>query len=356
VESDPPLRERGRGRVSRRPGVRARVLLLAAAAIAGLAPAAPAAARSGRDPLPSWNEGPAKRAILDFVSRTTREGSPDRVRPEARVAVFDNDGTLWAEKPAYVQAQFVVDRVRALAPDHPEWREKEPFASILAGRPADALADQRALVEAVMATHAGMTTEEFDGVVRSWIATARNPKTGRLHAEMVYQPMLEVLELLRAKGFRVFVVSGGGIDFMRPWAEEVYGIPPERIVGSAIETRYETREGKPVVVREPALAFVDDGPGKPVGIQRHVGRRPLAAFGNSDGDFEMLEWTTSGPGARLGVLVRHTDAEREWAYDRESPVGRLDKALAAAPERGWVVVDMKRDWRTVHPPRRSDRR
>ncbi|MFM7142062.1 MAG: HAD family hydrolase [Alphaproteobacteria bacterium] len=315
-----------------------------------------ASARAARDPLPSWNEGPAKREIRDFVAKTTRPGSPDFVPPSNRVVVFDNDGTLWSEKPVYVQAQFVVDRVRALAPQHPEWRDKEPFASILAGRPQAALSDQRALVEAVTATHAGLTTEEFDAVVRDWIATARHPSTGRPYTEMVYQPMLEVLELLRANGFKVFVVSGGGIDFMRPWAEEVYGIPPERIVGSAIETRYESRDGKPVVARLPSIAFVDDGPGKPVGIQRHVGRRPVAAFGNSDGDLEMLEWTTSGPGPRLGVLVRHTDADREWAYDRESPVGRLDKALELAPRRGWVVVDMQRDWRRVFPPESASKR
>lgn len=333
--------------------VRSTPFVVAAAVLAAFVAAGTAAARAGKDPLPSWNEGPARRAILDFVERTTRAGSPDRVAPAARVAVFDNDGTLWAEKPTYVQAQFVVDRVRALAPSHPEWREKEPFASILAGRPAAALSDQRALVEAVVATHAGLTTEEFEAVVREWIATARHPSTGRLHTEMVYQPMLEVLDLLRANGFRVFIVSGGGIDFMRPWAEEVYGIPPERVVGSAIETRYESRDGKPVIARLPSIAFVDDGPGKPAGIQRHAGRRPVAAFGNSDGDFEMLEWTTSGPGPRLGVLVRHTDAEREWAYDRESSVGRLDRALDAAPGRGWVVVDVRRDWRTVFPPLRS---
>jgi phosphoglycolate phosphatase-like HAD superfamily hydrolase len=307
-------------------------------------------ARGSRDELASWNAGPARAAIVGFVHRTTTPGSPDFVPPAERIAVFDNDGTLWAEQPMYVQAAFILDRIKALAPSHPEWQEREPFASILRGDMKSALAGgEHALAELAMATHAGMTSEEFEAVVTNWIATARHPQTGRLYTEMVYQPMLEVLAYLRAHGYKTFIVSGGGIEFMRPWAERVYGIPPEQVVGSSIRTKFELRDGKPVLVRLPEINFVDDGPGKPVGIQMHIGRRPVAAFGNSDGDLAMLQWTCSRTGPSLCVYLHHTDAEREWAYDRKSSVGRLDKGLDEAVARGWTVVDMKRDWKRVFP-------
>ena len=283
------------------------------------------------DPLPSWNDGPAKKSIVDFVTKVTTEGSPDFVPIAERIATFDNDGTLWSEQPMYFQAFFVFDRIRQLAPQHPEWKDKEPFASVLKGDVKPALAGgEHALLEMVMATHAGMTTEEFEKVITDWITTAKHPKTGRLFTEMVYQPMLELLAYLRANGFKTFIVSGGGIEFMRPWTERVYGIPPEQFVGSSIKTKYELRDGKPVLVRLPELNFIDDKAGKPVGINQHIGRRPIAAFGNSDGDFQMLEWTTSGKGPRFGLIVHHTDAEREFAYDRESHFGKLDKGLDEA--------------------------
>jgi len=316
--------------------------VLVTAAVAGVA--------WGEEPLASWNEGGAKKAIVDFVAKVTTHGSPDFVPVAERIAVFDNDGTLWAEQPLYFQAFFVADRVRALAPEHPEWATEEPFASLLKGDVKAALAaGERAVVAMMMATHAGNTSDEFERVVRQWIAAARHPKTGRLLTEMVYQPMLELLAWLRANGFKTFIVSGGGIDFMRPWTERVYGIPPEQVVGSSIKTKFELRDGVPVLLRLPEIDFVDDGPGKPVGIQRHVGRRPIAAFGNSDGDLQMLQWTAAGPGPRLCLYVRHTDAEREWAYDRASSIGRLDKGLDEATARGWTVVDMKADWKRVFP-------
>ena len=302
------------------------------------------------DPLPSWSDGATKRSVVSFVERVTKGGSADFVPPTERIAVFDNDGCLWAEQPMYFQAFFIFDRVKALAPQHPEWKEQEPYASVLRGDLKSALAGgEHALVELATATHAGTTTEEFDAIVRDWIATAKHPKTGKPFTGMVYQPMLELLTYLRANGFKTFIVSGGGIEFVRAFSERVYGIPPEQVVGSTIRTRFETRDGRPVLVRLPEVDFVDDKAGKPVGIQRHIGRRPLMAFGNSDGDLEMLEWTTAGGGPRFGLIVRHTDAEREWAYDRQSHVGRLDRALDAAPERGWIVVDMKRDWSRIHP-------
>ena len=267
-----------------------------------------------------------------------------------RIAVFDNDGTLWSEQPMYFQAFFIFDRIKQLAPQHPEWKTKEPFASVLKGDVKSTLAGgEHALLELAMATHAGMTTEEFEKIVRDWITTAKHPKTGRLYTEMVYQPMLELLAYLRANGFKTFIVSGGGIEFMRPWTERVYGIPPEQVIGSSIKTKYEIRDGKPVLVRLPELNFIDDKAGKPVGINQHIGRRPIMAFGNSDGDFQMLEWTTSGPGPRFGLLVHHDDADREWAYDRQSSIGRLDRGLDEAADRGWTVVDMKKDWSNVYP-------
>jgi phosphoserine phosphatase len=314
-------------------------------AMALLSPAAPAA-----DPLPSWNDTAPKEAIVSFVGRVTKAGSPDFVAEPERIAVFDNDGTLWAEQPLYFQAIYIFDRIRQLAPQHPEWKEQEPFASVLRGDLKAALAGgEHALLEMAMATHAGMTSDEFAAGVNAWIATARNPRTGKPYTEMVYQPMLELLAYLRANGFKTFVVSGGGIEFMRPWAERVYGVPPEQVIGSSIRTRYEVRDGKPVILRIPELNFVDDKAGKPVGIQQHIGRRPIMAFGNSDGDFQMLEWTTSGPGPRFGLLVHHTDGEREWAYDRESHIGRLARGLDEAKARGWVVVSMKDDWKRIFP-------
>ena len=322
-----------------------KVLLLALGSIFGGLAIAQAA-----DPLPSWNDGQTKQAILAFVEKVTTDGSPDFVPPAERIAVFDNDGTLWAEQPMYFQLAFALDRVAALAPEHPEWQGQEPFASLLKGDLKGALAGgEKAILEIVMATHAGMTTEEFEQIVTAWVASAKHPKTGKLYTEMVYQPMRELLAYLRANGFKTFIVSGGGIEFMRPWTEKVYGIPPEQVVGSSIKTKYELRDGKPVLVRLPELNFIDDKAGKPVGIHQHIGRRPIAAFGNSDGDLQMLQWTTAGEGARFGLLVHHTDAEREWAYDRESSVGRLDQALDEAGEKGWTVVDMQNDWKTVFP-------
>jgi len=300
------------------------------------------------DPLPSWNDGKAKQSIVNFVAKVTREGSPDFVPVAERVATFDNDGTLWAELPMYFQAFFIFDRIKALASQHPEWKDKEPFASVLKGDVKSALAGgEHALMEMAMATHAGMTTEEFEKIVKDWIATAKHPVTKRPYTEMVYQPMLELLAYLRANGFKTFIVSGGGIEFMRPWTEKVYGIPPEQIVGSSIKTKFELRDGKPVLVRLPELNFIDDKAGKPVGIQQHIGRRPIAAFGNSDGDLQMLQWTAAGPGSRFCLYVHHTDAKREWAYDRQSSVGRLDKGLDEAAAKGWTVVSMKDDWKRV---------
>jgi phosphoglycolate phosphatase-like HAD superfamily hydrolase len=322
---------------------------MAGAVLAALT-AGGAAAVEAADPLPSWNDGPARRSVVAFVENVTREGGPGYVPPAERIAVFDNDGTLWSEQPMYFQAFFIFDRIKALAPKHPEWKGKEPFASVLEGDVKSALAGgEHALVEMAMATHAGTTTEEFDTVVTDWITTAKHPKTGRLYTEMVYQPMLELLAYLRANGFKTFIVSGGGIEFMRPWAERVYGIPPEQVIGSSIRTKFEMREGKPVLVRLPEIDFVDDKAGKPVGIQTHIGRRPIAAFGNSDGDLQMLQWTAAGAGPRFCLYVHHTDGEREWAYDRQSSIGRLDKGLDEAQARGWTVVDMKKDWKRVYP-------
>ncbi len=302
------------------------------------------------DPLPSWNEGPAKNALAEFVARVTKEGTTEFVPVADRIAVFDNDGTLWSEQPIYFQAMFAFDRIKSLSSQHPDWKEKPPFKAVIEGDLITALAGgSRSLVEIVMASHAGMTTEEFEDIVNEWLKTARHPRFDRPYTELVFQPMLELLAHLRSNGFKTYIVSGGGVEFMRPWAERVYGIPPEQVIGSSIKTAYEVRNSVPVLVRLPEVNFIDDKAGKPVGIQQHIGRRPIAAFGNSDGDFQMLEWTTSGKGSRFGMIIRHTDAEREWAYDRVSLVGRLDKALDEAPQRGWTVVDMKRDWKVIHP-------
>jgi hypothetical protein len=300
--------------------------------------------------LPSWNDGPAKRAIVKFVSEATTAGAPGFVAPEARLAVFDNDGTLWSEQPMYFQLLFALDRVRALAPRHPEWKTQEPFKSVLAGDSTRALAGgEKAVLALLAASHAGMTSDEFASIVSDWIAKARHPTKKVRYTDLVYRPMLELLAYLRANGFKTDIVSGGGIEFMRPWAEKTYGIPPEQVIGSSIKTRFEIAQGVFVLRRLPEVDFVNDGPGKPVGIWRFTGRRPVFAFGNSDGDREMLEWTAAGSGPRFAGLVHHTDAEREWAYDRKSAVGKLDKALDEATQKGWAIVDMKTDWRTVYP-------
>jgi phosphoglycolate phosphatase-like HAD superfamily hydrolase len=307
------------------------------------------------DPLPSWRDGAAKRAIMSFVDRVTIPGSPEYVPPAERVATFDNDGTLWAEQPLYFQLAFVLDRVRALAPRHPEWKTQPPFQAALAGdRAALAATGEKGLAELLLATHAGMSPEELTDTVSEWLATARHPQLQRPYTDLVYQPMLEVLAYLRRNGFKTYIVSGGTVEFMRAFAEKAYGIPPEQVVGTTIATSYAIGPDKrPALMREPRIDFVDDGPGKPVGIERAIGRRPLLAFGNSDGDLQMLEWTAAGNGARLVGLVHHTDAVREWAYDRGSPIGRLDKALDEARERAWVVVDMKEDWKLIYPFERA---
>ena len=298
--------------------------------------------------LPAWNDGAAKKSILEFVANVTKMEGPEFVPLRELIAVFDNYDTLWAEQPIYFQAFFTLDRVKALASQHPEWKDKEPFASLLESDMKAVLAGgERAIIEILMATHVGMTTEEFERIVTDWITTAQHPTTGKLYTEMVYQPMLELLAYLRANGFKTFIVSGGGIEFMRPWAERVYGIPPEQVIGSSIKTRFQVHDGKPGLVRLPELNFFDDQAGKPVGIHQHIGRRPIAAFGNSDGDFEMLEWATAGTGPRFGLVVHHDDAAREFAYDRASVIGKLDRGLDEAPKHGWTVVSMKNDWKRI---------
>jgi phosphoglycolate phosphatase-like HAD superfamily hydrolase len=325
-----------------------RSILAGLLASAASLPLASRLALAQGDVLASWSEGQSKKSILDFVSAVTQEGSPDFVPAPERIATFDNDGTLWCEQPMYVQLAFALDRVRALSGEHPEWKHKQPFQAALDRDMASlAKAGEKGLVELVMATHAGMTTTEFEKIASDWIKTARHPKFDRPYTDLVYQPMLELLAYLRANGFKTFIVSGGGIEFMRPWTERVYGIPPEQVVGSSIKTEFRVDKGKPGLIRLPAIDLVDDGPGKPVGINSHIGRRPIAAFGNSDGDFQMLQWTALSPGRRFGLIVHHTDAGREYAYDRKSPFGKLDKALDAAPTNGWVVVSMKEDWNRV---------
>jgi phosphoserine phosphatase len=311
-------------------------------------PLAAISASAADDPLASWNDGATKKSIMDFVARVTKVGDADYVTPEERIATFDNDGTLWAEQPYYFQLAFALDRIRAMAPQHPEWKDQEPFKSVLAGDLKGALAGgDKALLAIVVATHSGMTTDEFNAQVRDWLATARHPTTHRPFTDMVYQPMLELLAYLRANGFKTFIVSGGGVEFMRVFAEKSYGVPPEQVIGSSGNLKFEMQDGKPVLIKLPELVFNNDKSEKPVAIQQHIGRRPIASFGNSDGDLQMLEWTTAGKGARFALLVHHTDATREWAYDRNSSIGRLDKALDEAKAKGWTVVDMKSDWRHV---------
>jgi phosphoglycolate phosphatase-like HAD superfamily hydrolase len=310
---------------------------------------APASILAQTDPLPSWNDGPAKQSIVAFVQKVTDRTDPQFVPPEQRIATFDNDGTLWSEQPIYFQFAFALARVKALAPKHPEWKTQQPFKAVLDGdMNALAASGEKGMVQLLLATHTGMTTDEFTRIVVDWMATARHPRFKRSYTELVFQPMLELLTHLRANGFKTYIVSGGTVEFMRPWTERVYGIPPEQVIGTSFVTTYKLDpNGKPVLLRQPKIDFVDDGPGKPVNIQKVIGRRPLLAFGNSDGDLQMLQWTAGGEGARLMGIVHHTDAAREWAYDRQSRVGRLDKALDEAKSRGWTVVDMKADWQKI---------
>ena len=302
------------------------------------------------DPIPSWNDGAAKTAILEFVAAVTDENSKDYVEPSKRIATFDNDGTLWVEQPIYSQILFAVDRVKTLAPEHPEWKTKQPFKAVLEKGPEGLMvAGKKGIIELLAATHTGMTAEEFEEVVKQWTATAKHPKFKRPYTQLVYQPQLELMAYLRQNGFKVFIVSGGGIEFMRPWTEEVYGVPPEQVVGSSVKTEFQLKDGKPALVRLPEVNFIDDKAGKPVGIYQHIGRRPILAFGNSDSDMQMIQYTMAGEGRRMGLFVHHTDAEREYAYDRKSHVGTLDKVLDQAGAKGWIVVDMKQDWKRIFP-------
>ncbi len=320
-----------------------RLLVLAALVLSALSVAA--------DPLPSWKDGHAKQAITSFVTDVTNAASEDFVPPAQRIAVFDNDGTLWVEQPMYTQLAFILDRVKALAPVHPEWQEQQPFKAALEGDLATlGAAGNKGLLQLAIATHSGMTSAEFETTTSDWIGAARHPRFQQPYTQLVFQPMLELLEYLRGNGFKTFIVSGGGADFIRPWSEMVYGVPPEQVIGSQIQLAFQMRDGNPVLMREPKVIFIDDQAGKPVGIARHIGRRPILAFGNSDGDLEMLQWATGGAGRRLGLILHHTDGEREYAYDRKSPFGRLDKAMDLAPQNGWVLVSMKDDWSQVFAP------
>ena len=316
----------------------------------GLAPTRAQAA----DPLPSWNDGKVKQSILDFVAAVTKAGDPNFVPPAERIATIDNDGTLWVEQPAYTQFVFALDQVKALAPKHPEWKTTQPFQAVLEGdMKALEASGEKGIVEIIAATHSGMSTEDFNKIVADWLATAKHPRFKRLYTDLVYQPMLELLIYLRANGFKTFIASGGGQEFMRVFADKTYGVPPEQVIGSSGETHYQMWDASPVLMKLPKVDFVDDGPGKPVGINKFIGRRPIFAFGNSDGDKEMLEWTAAGQGLSFMGLVHHTDAAREYAYDRDSKVGKLDKALDEAIAKGWTVVDMKNDWKTIFPPVRK---
>lgn len=307
-------------------------------------------ASQSQAPLPSWNDGPNKQAIIEFVTKTTDQNQGTFIPPTRRIATFDNDGTLWSEQPLYFQAIYIFDRIRELAPEHPEWQQKEPFASVLNGDSKSALAGgKQALLEMVMGTHAAVTASEFSESVADWLASARHSGSGKPYTAMVYKPMLELLDYLRDNDFKVFIVSGGGIDFLRVFAEEVYGVPPEQVVGSSLKAKYEIRNGLPVIVKQAEVDFIDDKAGKPVGIHRYIGRRPILAVGNSDGDFEMLEWTSAGEGPSLAMIVHHDDAKREWAYDRESHIGRLIRGLDEGPQRGWKIISMKNDWNLIYP-------
>ena len=327
-------------------GVRSRQFVCAVFVVLSLV-----CAQAQTDPLPSWNDTSTKKAIVAFVEKVTKEGSSNFVPVDQRIATFDNDGTLWVEQPMYTQLAFTMDRVKQLAPKHPAWKTTQPFKGVLDGdMKAVEATGEKGLVQLMAATHAGMTTDQFQTIVTDWIATAKHPRFKRLYTQCVYQPMLELLAYLRANGFKTYIVSGGGIEFMRPWTERVYGVPPEQVVGSSIKTKYEMVDGKPVLMRLPEINFIDDNDGKPIGINQYIGSRPIAAFGNSDGDQQMLEWTAAGDGARFMLLVHHTDAEREYAYDRQSKFGKLDTALDEANAKGWTVVDMKNDWKVIFPP------
>lgn len=323
--------------------------------VLGIAALAAPVSEAADDPLPSWNDGPSKQAILDFVGRVTTKGGKDYVPPEERIATFDNDGTLWSEQPIYFQAIFTLDRVKALAPEHPEWKETQPFKAVLEN---DKETLGRMSMKDVMAlsaaTHAGVTEEEFSGIVKAWLATAKHPRFDRPYTELTFAPMVELLDYLRANDFRVWICSGGGTDFMRVFAEEVYGVPPEQVIGSTGKRHFEVRDGRPVIVKDPGMARVNDKEGKPVGISLQTGRRPILAAGNSDGDLQMLEYTDDGEGPALMLLVHHDDAEREWAYDRESHIGKLDKALDEAKQRGWIVTSMKKDWKRIYAFEETD--
>ncbi len=327
-----------------------RRILLAGGALVSLLATPSSFAQS--DPLPSWNEGKSKAALVDFVARVIKEGGPDYVAPAERIAAFDNDGTLWAEQPIYFQLEFAFDELKRMAPQHPEWSEKEPYRSVIANDLKGVMAfGEKGLIEIMAVTHSGMTTEAFNKTAADWFATARHPTKKRPYDQLVYVPQLELLAYLRANGFKTFIVSGGGVEFMRVFADRAYGVPPEQVIGSSGVVKFQLdAEGKPELIKEPKIEFVDDGPGKPVGINRIIGRRPILAFGNSDGDQQMLEYVAAGSGPRLALLLHHTDAEREWAYDRQSKIGKLDKALDEANAKGWTVVDMKADWKTVFPP------
>jgi phosphoglycolate phosphatase-like HAD superfamily hydrolase len=328
--------------------------VLAALLSFGLAALAGSPAQAATDPLPSWNEGPSKQSIIDFVTRVTEEGGPDYVAPPERIATFDNDGTLWVEQPLYTQFVFALDRVKTLAPKHPEWKTTQPFQAVLDGdAKAIAASGEKGIVQIVTATHSGMSTTEFNKIVADWLATAKHPRFKRLYTDLVYQPMLELLTYLRANDFKTFIVSGGGQEFMRVLADQTYGVPPEQVVGSTGATELQMWDASPVLIKLPKVDFVDDGPGKPVGINKFIGRRPIFAFGNSDGDQQMLEWTAAGDGLRFMGLVHHTDATREYAYDRDSEIGKLDKALDEATAKGWTIADMKTDWKMIFPPSKA---
>ncbi len=303
------------------------------------------------DPLPSWNEGQSKKTIVDFVTKTVTEGGPDFIPVADRIACFDNDGTLWSEQPLYFQFAFALDQIKAMAPQHPEWKTKQPFKALLEGDLKTALAGgERAILDIVMATHSGMSTEEFEQKVKDWMASAKHPKTGKPYNKMIYQPMVELLSYLRANGYKTFIVSGGGVDFMRPWVEQAFGIPPDQVIGSSGKVKYEVKEGKAALIKLAELNFIDDKEGKPVGIHQYIGKRPVFTGGNSDGDYAMLEWTSTASGyPRLGMIVHHTDSVREWAYDRQSHIGRLDKGLDDAAKYNWTIVDMRAEWNKIYP-------
>ena len=302
------------------------------------------------DPLPSWNEGVSKKSITDFVTKTTQDGNKEFIPVTDRIACFDNDGTLWTEQPMYFQLAFAIDRIKAMAPEHPEWKTTQPFQALLEGDMKTVMAGgEKALLQIVMTTHAGMTTEEFSKTVKDWMATAKHPKTGKHYNEMIYQPMVELLNYLRSNGYKTFIVSGGGVDFMRPWAEQAYGIPPYQVIGSSGKVKYEIINGNPVLTKLPEINFIDDKEGKPVGIHQYIGKRPVFTAGNSDGDYAMLQYTSSSSEPHFGMIVHHTDSVREWTYDRKSHIGNLEKGLDDAPKYNWLIVDMKTDWKIIYP-------